>query len=134
MNDRLDWARYGEVTRSLEDVQNAFLNEVLSLLDEPTGVKVQIPSDLDDSARLSAAYASGPYLDACIRLPIHRAEEILGDELAAVYAIPRSELEESKRRFDGVLQAASDRLRELAAAARAQKRPASEDSLPGRYV
>lgn len=134
-NDKLDWTRYGEVTRSFEDVQNALLRELLSLLDAPIDVKVEIPIDLDDSAHLSAAYASGPYLDACLRLPVARAEEVLGEELAAVYAIPRSELEESRLRFEGVLQATSDRLRQLAAAMLlAQKRPLPDESPSGRLV
>lgn len=130
-NDRLDWTRYGEVVRSLEDVQNALLRELLSLLDGPRDIKVDLPVDFDDSAHLSAAYASGPFLDACLRLPIIRAEEVLGEELAAVYAIPRADLEEAKRRFESVLQATADHLRQLAAATMAQKRPASDESLTG---
>lgn len=134
MNDRLDWTRYGVVTRSLEDTLNVFLHELLSLLDGPADVKLEIPIDLDDSPYLTAAYASGPYLDVCIRLSVAHAEEVLGEELAAVYAIPRSELEESRQRFENVLQKTSDRLRQLAVATMAQKRPASDESLTGRLV
>lgn len=128
----MDWTRYGEVSRSLEDVQNAFLKELLVLLDGPTDATVETPVDLEAPAHLGAAYASGPFLDACLKLPVARAEELLGDELASVYAVPRHDLEESRRRFEALLQSKSDRLRQLAAASLSQKRPASDESPSGR--
>ena len=130
----VDWTRYGEATRSLEDVNNAFLVELMQLLDGPSDVSLEIPVDLEAPAHLGAAYASGPFLDACLRLPISRAEEALGDERQAVYALPRAALEASKRRFEQVLQDTSDHLRQLASvalSARSQKRPATDDSLTG---
>ena len=98
--------------------------------------KVDIPVDLEAPAHLGAAYASGPYLDAYIKLPISRAEEVLGDELQTIYALPRHELEGSRKRFDHALQAASNHLRQVAATALSsraqQKRPAEAESLTGR--
>ncbi|KIP07194.1 hypothetical protein PHLGIDRAFT_35576 [Phlebiopsis gigantea 11061_1 CR5-6] len=135
VNDIFDWARYGEVTRSLENVLNAFLREILDLTDGSVTAKVDIPVDLEAPAHLGAAYASGPYLDAYIKLPIARAEEVLGDSLQTIYALPRHELEGSRKRFDRHLQSAADHLRHVAASALSfraqQKRPAEVEDLTG---
>jgi nuclear mRNA export protein SAC3 len=104
------------------------------LLSSPTDISVEIPVDLEAPAHLGAAYASGPFLDACLKLPVSRAEEALGDNLQGIYVIPRPELEESKQRFEQVLQGTSDHLRRLAAvslSSRSQKRPAAEESVDG---
>lgn len=134
----VDWTRYGEITRSLEEVLNAFLRELLELVDGSITAKVEIPVDLEAPAHLGAAYASGPYLDACLKLPVIHAEQVLGDELQAIYALPHHELAASRQRFEALLQSTSDQLRRLAVSALSaraqQKRPAEEESLTGRYV
>ena len=107
-------------------------------MDDSLVAKVKIPVDLEAPAHLGAAYASGPHIDACLRLPIAHAQAVLGDELQTIYGIPRSDLAAAKRRFEELLQSTSDHLRRLAIstlpARGQQKRPAEEESSSGRYA
>lgn len=50
----MDWARYGEVVRSLEEAQNMLLEEVLALVGGPSGVVTDAPIEFDAPAHMGA--------------------------------------------------------------------------------
>ena len=83
------------------------------------------------------AYATGPFLDGIVQSCASRIEQALGAPGKSVYHIPRDKLAASRRRFESLVQDASQRLRRLAASTLShtiQKRPAAEDSESERYV
>lgn len=127
----VDWARYGDVMRSIEEVQSILASEVLQLLGKPSDVHIDVPVDLQTPSHLGAgsfvyvnrvrhrltecqAYATGPFLDACLAAPVKHVEDLL-DDAKATYSIPRSTLEASRHRFEIKLASSSERLLRLAA-------------------
>ena len=88
--------------------------------------------------RMYVAYATDLFLDSIINTSIKRAQDILGHNSKKLYLLPKDKVENSKRRFDNVLQTMAERLRQHAAAwlstRSAQKRRASGDTNPGRSV
>ncbi|THG98161.1 hypothetical protein EW026_g3979 [Hermanssonia centrifuga] len=129
--ETLDWSRYGEVVRSVEEVQTTLVQELLGLLHVPFDARVEMSVDLHDHAHLGEAYATGLFLDAILQTSLSRAEHALGSSLSEAYMLPRDRVEASRRRFEGTIQRVSERLRHLAAASlssrSAQKRRATEE-------
>lgn len=67
----MDWARYGEVVRSVEEVQTALVRELLGLLNIRYHDRVPISVDLHDHAHLGEGkhiFSSSPKISLISRL------------------------------------------------------------------
>ncbi|KAI0086876.1 hypothetical protein BDY19DRAFT_908043 [Irpex rosettiformis] len=126
-DDQFDWSRYGNAMRSIEQLQAALAREIFGLLGRGSDLQLDLPhSDLE-----TPTYATGPFLDSYLNQTVARIEGVLGP-IAPSYSLSREYLGSSKHRFEDDLQAASERLRKMAALAlssrSAQKRRAEEGS------
>jgi nuclear mRNA export protein SAC3 len=150
----VDWSRYGDVMRSIEQLQLLMCRELLGIIHQGSdsqirfSTNVQAPAHLDagvfsrrSSSFLSAAdvctaYATGPLLDACLKESISQVEQVVGT-IASSYVISRDAIDVSRRRFEQELQSTSAHLRQLAALTLSSrsvlKRRAEDPSDIGRY-
>ncbi|KAI0344374.1 hypothetical protein BDW22DRAFT_1355768 [Trametopsis cervina] len=129
--DQWDWSRYGEVIRSIQQLQHALTHEILGLLGHSPDIPTDALDDVQAPSHLNAAHALGPFLDACLHTPIAQVEKVLG-RAESVIPLSRDEVEASRARFEAMLRTSSEHLRQLAALAlssrSAQKRPAEDRS------
>ncbi|KAI0771453.1 SAC3/GANP/Nin1/mts3/eIF-3 p25 family-domain-containing protein [Irpex lacteus] len=131
-DDHFDWSRYGDVMRSIEQLQTALAREILRLLQRGPDIQLPFPpSDLETPSHLDAVDATGPFLDSYLRQTVGQIEKALG-QIAPSYAVPRDLAKSSQQRFEDELRVVSERLRQMAALALSsrsvQKRRAEEGS------
>lgn len=86
---------------------------------------------------IGAAYATGPFLDACLRTPVKQVEQLLGN-IYTEYNIGLDRVNTSRERFERKLQVTNERLLQLAASSLSsrviQKRRVIDASDDERYA
>ncbi|KAI0074886.1 hypothetical protein K474DRAFT_1664883 [Panus rudis PR-1116 ss-1] len=116
VDEILDWGRYGDVIRAVEEAQNLVVDGIAGLLSlDVTDVHVDPPAGLKAPPHLERAYATGSLPDLYANAAVEAIRR--ATVLKPHYRLLRRDIMQAQADLSEGLESLSERLRELAAIA-----------------